>query len=54
MENISNFDEKNNLITINEVGLAKVCIYNNQKSMAVAAAEELREKIHKIYLQKPN
>ena len=48
MENISNFNEKNNLITINEVGLAKVCIYNNQKSMAVAAAEELREKIHKI------
>ena len=48
MENISNFDQKNNLITINEVGLAKVCIYNNQKSMAVAAAEELREKIHKI------
>ena len=48
MRNISNLNDKNNLISINEVGLAKVYIYNSQKSMAIAAAEELRAKIHKI------
>ena len=48
MGNISNLNDKNNLISINEVGLAKVYIYNSQKSMAIAAAEELRGKLHKI------
>ena len=48
MRNISNLNDKNNLISIKEVGLAKVYIYNSQKSMAIAAAEELRAKIHKI------
>ena len=48
MRNISNLNDKNNLISINEVGLAKVYIYNSKKSMAIAAVEELRAKIHKI------
>jgi len=34
MGNISNLHNKNNLFSINEVGLAKVYIYNNQKNMA--------------------
>ena len=47
MGNISNLNE-NDLISKNEAGLAKVFIYNSQKSMAVAAAEELRIKINKV------
>ena len=54
MRNISNLNDKNNLISINEVGLAKVYIYNSQKGMAIAAAEELEQKYIKFYQQKPN
>ena len=34
MGNISNLNNKNNLFSINEVGLSKVYINNNQKNMA--------------------